>query len=145
MKFYTMAIAAGLAFTGVSASAQDQRVYDHGPVIAVSHVKVQPGQLNAYMSNLNSVWRRGLEDQKRRGEVLDYRVYQNMAPGIGGPDLVLVVTYRNAAVMDTSLDEMDRRTAALQGSVGAANQATVDRGRLRTIMGSDLMRELRFK
>jgi hypothetical protein len=145
MKLYSIAIAAALAISSVSVSAQEQRVYDQGPVVAVSYVKVEPGQLNAYMSNLNNLWRRGLEDQKRRGEVLDYRVYQNMAPGIGEPDLMLVITYRDAAVMDTSLDEMDRRTAALQGSVTAANQATVARGRLRTIMGSELLRELRFK
>jgi hypothetical protein len=114
-------------------------------VVAVSHVKVEPGQLSAYMSNLNSLWRKGLEDGKRRGEVLDYSVYENMAPGAGEADLLLVVTYKNAAVMDTSLDELDRRTAAMQGSVSAANEATVSRGKLRTILGSQLLRELKFK
>ena len=145
MKLLSIAVAAGLAVTGTSASAQDQRVYDLGPVVAVSHVKVEPGQLNAYMSNLNSLWRRSLEDAKKRGEVLSYGVYENMAPGKDDPDLLLVVTYKNAAVMDTSLDELDRRTTALQGSLGAANQATVARGKLRTIVGSQLLRQLTFK
>jgi hypothetical protein len=145
MKMITLAIALALAASGAGVSAQEQRIYDLGPVVDVSHVKVEPGQLNAYMSNLNNVWRRGMEDRKRRGEVLDYRVYQNMAPGVDEADLFLVVTYKNAAVMDTSLDEIDRRTVAMQGSIGAANQATIARGQLRTILGNDLLRELRFR
>jgi hypothetical protein len=68
-----------------------------------------------------------------------------MAPGVGAPDLMLVVTYKNAAVMDTSLDELDRRNIALQGSLEAAGQATQSRVSLRTVMGNDLLRELRFK
>ena len=145
MKLLSLAVGAALFVTASAASAQDQRVYDLGPVVSVTHVKVEPGQLDAYMSNLNSLWRRSLEDAKRRGEVLDYGVYQNMAPGREEADLMLVVTFKNAAVMDTSLDELDRRTAAMQGSLSAANQATVARGKLRTILGNDLLRQLKFK
>lgn len=144
MKLLTLALSTAMAFSATAALAQD-RVYDLGPVVAVSHMKVEPGQLNAYMSNLNSLWRKSMEDGKRRGEILDYRVYQNMAPGAADADLVLVVTYKNAGVMDTSLDELDRRTTALQGSVAAAQEATIARGKLRTVMGSQLLRELKFK
>ncbi len=145
MKLLKLVLGAAIALSATAATAQDQRVYDLGPVVAVSHMKVEPGQLNAYMSNLNNLWRKSMEDGKRRGEVLDYGVYQNMAPGAGDADLMLVVTYKNAAVMDTSLDELDRRTTTMQGSIGAAQQATVARGKLRTVMGSQLLRELKFK
>ena len=137
---------AALASSSVAALAQGApRVYDLGPVVEVTHVKTEPGQFDAYVANLNSLWRVSMEDAKRRGEVLDYKVLSNMAPGRDEGDLVLVVTYKNAAVMDTSLDELDRRTSALQGSVSAANQANIQRGKLRTILGNDLYRELPFK
>jgi hypothetical protein len=145
MKIIGLALGAAMLLSATTAAAQDQRVYDLGPVVAVSHVKVEPGQLNAYMSNLNNLWRKSMEDGKRRGEILDYGVYQNMAPGASDPDLMLVITYKNAAVMDTSLDELDSRTTAMQGSLTAAQQATVARGKLRTIMGGQLLRELKFK
>lgn len=145
MRMFGLALGAAMALSATTVSAQDQRVYDLGPVVAVSHVKLEPGQLNAYMNNLNSLWRKSMEDGKRRGEILDYGVYQNMAPGAGDPDLMLVITYKNAAVMDTSLDELDNRTTAMQGSISAAQQATVARGKLRTIMGGQLLRELKFK
>lgn len=135
-----------IATAPTSAAAQDPaRVYDQGPVVAITHVKTEPGQFDAYLANLNSLWRRAQEDAKRRGEVLDYKVLSNMAPGRDEGDLMLIVTYKNAAVLDTSLDEIDRRTAAMQGSVSAANQATIQRGKLRTILANDLYRELTFK
>lgn len=146
LKLIPISIAAFAASIAVAASAQDSpRVYDNGGVVQVTHVKVEPGQLEAYMSNLNNLWRRSMEDAKKRGEVLGYGVYENMAPGRDESDLILVVTYKNAAVLDTSLDELDRRTAAMQGSLSAATQATVARGKLRTILGSDMYRELTFK
>jgi hypothetical protein len=145
-KFLTAVAGAVLAGSSVAALAQGApRVYDLGPVVEVTHVKTEPGQLDAYLANLNSLWRPSLEDQKRRGEVLDYKVLRNMAPGRDEGDLILVVTYRNAAVLDTPLDEMDRRTVARQGSVAAAQQATIQRGKLRTILGTSLYREMPFK
>jgi hypothetical protein len=139
-----LALSAAIALSTTAATAQD-RTYNLGPVVAVSHMKVEPGQLNAYMSNLNNLRRKSLEDGKRRGEVLSYGVYQNMAPGANDADLMLVVTYKNAAVMDTSLNELDRRTTTMQGSLSAAQQATIARGKMRTVMGSQLLRELKFK
>ncbi len=138
----------GVALAGSSVAAFGQaapRVYDMGPVVEVTHVKTESGQFDAYLANLNSLWRVSMEDAKRRGEVLDYKVMSNMAPSKDEGDVLLVVTYRNAAVFDTPLDELDRRTAAMQGSVAAANQANVQRGKLRTILGSDLYREMPFK
>lgn len=145
MKLFNLAFCAAVALSATATTAQDRRVYDLGPVVVVSNMKVEPGQLDAYMSNLNSLWRKSLEDGKRRGDVLAYGVYENMAPGPNDANLLLVVTYKNAAVMDTPLDELDRRTTALQGSISAAQQATIARGKLRTVLGTQLLRELKFK
>ena len=143
-----MALSVASIILGLSSPAAAQetpRVYDLGPVVEVIQVKVEPGQLRAYMANLDGLWRRSMEDGKRRGEILDYGAYEVMDPRPGEGDLQLVVIYKNAAVLDLSLDEQDRRTAAMEGSVGAATQATVTRGKLRTIMGTQLLRELKFK
>lgn len=148
MKSMSRIALLGLLLAAGSAPAWGQdapRVYDMGPVVEVTHVKTEPGQFDAYLANLNSLWRISLEDAKKRGEVLDYKLLSNMAPGQGEGDLVLVVVYKNAAVLDTPLDVLDQRTAALQGSVAAAQQATVQRGKLRTILGTELYRELTFK
>ena len=145
MKLRFLTIAAASVVLAATAAPAQERVYDLGPVVDITHVDVEPGQLDAYMENLNNLWRRSMEDAKKRGEVLSYGVYENMAGGEGEPDLILVTVFKNAAVFDTSLDELDRRTSALQGSVTKANEANIARGKLRTITGNDLYRELTFK
>lgn len=145
-KILMILVGSALAGSSATAVAQDApRVYDLGPVVAISHVRTEPGQFDAYLANLNGLWRPGLEEAKRRGEVLDYKVMANMARGRDEGDVMLVITYKNAAVMDTSLDELDRRTAARQGSVAAANAASIQRGKLRTILANGLYREMLFK
>jgi len=71
----------GLVIVAAPAGAGAQevpRVYDLGPVTEVSTVRVEPGQLRDYMAYLNGNWRRGMEDAKRRGEVLNYSVMEPM-------------------------------------------------------------------
>ena len=143
--FLSLSLAtAGLA--AVPANAQQApRVYDNGPVVVISYVKVEPGQMQNYMANLNNVWRRQQEEAKKRGDVVFYGVYQTVSPRPGEPDLQLVIGYKNSAVFDTSLDELDRQTVALIGSTDVAQRATIERGKLRTIMGGTMLRELVFK
>ena len=138
----------GLAIfaTPVGANSQDgPRVYDLGPVTEVSTVRVEPGHLHDYMAYLNGPWRRGMEDGKRRGDVLNYAVMEPMDGHVADGNLVLVVTFRNAAVLDTPLDVLDQRAVALQGSIANAQSATISHGSIRTILGTRLYRELTFR
>lgn len=129
-----------------SANAQEPpRVYDLGPMTEVSTVKVEPGQLRDYMAYLNGAWRRGMEDSKRRGEVLNYAIMEPMDGREAEGNLVLVVTYRNAALLDTPLDVLDQRAVALQGSISNAQAATISHAKMRTILGTRIYRELTFR
>ncbi len=145
-KVIGIAAAAIALMISLPVAAQDvPRAYDLGPVVEVTNVRVEPGQLRTYMNYLSGTWRASMEDAKRRGEVITYGVYEPFDGREADGNLQLVVVYRNAAVMDTSLDELDRRTAAMQGSVAAADQGAAQRVRMRTILGTTLLRELRFR
>ena len=145
-SFIGFAFAAVAFMASVPAAAQDApRAFDLGPVVQVTNVRVEPGQLRTYVNFLSGTWRASMEDAKRRGEVLSYGVYEPMDGREQDGNLELVVVYRNAAVMDTPLDELDRRTVAMQGSVTAADQGAAQRVRMRTILGTQLLRELTFR
>ena len=150
MKLIRTALAAALlAGTGFAApalaqQAQAPRNYELGPVVEIRTMKVEPGQLNNYMALLNGVWRKQQEERKKAGEVLDYGVYQPMAGSEAEGNLQLVVVYKNAAAMDTSLDILDKRLTALAGGPEAQARGVVERNKLRTFVGTSLLRELRF-
>jgi len=131
---------------GASAQAQNApRTYDLGPVWQVSYVETKPGMFDDYMAYLNSTWRNIQEADKKKGDVLDYRVLSVESPRDGEPDVILLVEYKNMAVFDRSLDEADATMASAFGSVPKSNQAAVSRESIRTLRGNITARELMFK
>ena len=85
-----------------------------------------------------------MEARKKAGDVLDYGIYQPMAGNDADGNLQLVVVYKNAAVMDTSLDALDKLLTATIGGPEAQAKAIVERNKVRTPIGVSLLRELRF-
>lgn len=141
------ALGALFAFVVMSGSATAaDRPYSEGPVSIVTSVKVQPGMDDAYMAWLQSNWKKSLEAQKAAGIVLGYAVYGTQARSPAEPDLYLVVTYKNMATFD-GLD--DRVEPIMEKTFNSTQQqmaaASIERGKMRTIMGSEMIRELVLK
>jgi hypothetical protein len=134
-----------LVAMGGTALAAD-RPYTEGPVSIVTSVKVEPGMWDAYMSWLQSGWKKSLEAQKAAGIVLGYAVYGTQARSPDEPDLYLVVTYKNMATFD-GLD--DRVEPIMEKTFNATQQqmtqAGIERGKMRTILGDEMIRELVLK
>lgn len=123
-----------------------ERPYTEGPVRVVTSVRVEPGQFDNYMAYLQRTWKAVMEAQKQAGIILGYAVHEVQARSPEQPDLYLVVTYPNMA----SFDGLDERTEPLAQKVTRmdrtkSNQATADRSRMRTILGSEMIRELKLK
>lgn len=143
----TILVSAVLALAlGTSAQAQNAaRTYDLGPVWTIGYVETKPGMFDDYMAYVNTTWRAIQEENKKRGDVLDYRILSIDNPRDGEPDVILLVQFKNMAVFDRSLDEQDAIQAKAFGSVIKGNQAAISRESLRTLRGGMSARELTFK
>jgi hypothetical protein len=101
---------------------------------------------DAYMSWLQTGWKKSLEAQKAAGIVLGYAVYGTQARSLDEPDLYLVVTYKNMATFD-GLD--DRVEPIMEKTFNATQQqmtqAGIERGKMRTILGDEMIREFVLK
>ncbi len=141
-----MALACVLTIGTGGASAQQAaapsgRVFEQGPVVVISDVRILPGQRRAYAQYLGGRWRMSMEAAKRRGDVLDYRILENTHRREGEAHFVFITTYRNAAVQDRSFAERERLAAAGNApGVPAAPQLES----LREEMGETMLRELVF-
>lgn len=132
-----------LALAG-TATAQD-RPYTEGPVTVVTAVKVMDGQYENYMKYLARTWRQSMEASKEAGIVAGYRVFNASPRRADDADLYLVVTYPNMAM----LDGMDEKTDPIMAKVLKMNlaqreEAAGKRTVMRTILGSELIREMVF-
>lgn len=145
MKSLQFCCAASLLILSASALAED-RAYREGPVSVVTSVKVKDGQFDNYMKYLDTTYKKVMEAQKKAGVIQDYAVMETMADSADEPDLYLITTYRNMA----ALDNLDERSEAIAAKVTGqnrdqANSASMDRGQMREIMGSEMTRELVLK
>ncbi|MCX7055611.1 MAG: hypothetical protein NTU56_15690 [Proteobacteria bacterium] len=132
-----------VAVTG-TALATD-RPYTEGPVSMVSSIRTEPGMFETYMKYLGTTYKQLMEEQKKAGIVLDYAVYQATPRGPDDPNLYLVVTYKNMAAMDDLANRTDAIQEKLIGSQEQRDAAMVARGKMRTQIGTEMIRKLELK
>ena len=130
-------------FTITPAAAQDNtRNWEYGNVIATTQVHLEPGSMNAYLNDLNGLWRIFLDQQIKDGNTVTYRIIQNAFARDGEPDLILITEHPNWAAFDLSSDYYDKLTVQLQGSLDKARSASLDRGKLRRLGSENVYREI---
>jgi hypothetical protein len=146
IKHHIAAYAAlvGLAFTSVAAAA-DEHPFTEGPVVNVSAIRTEYGKFDDYLKFLDTTWKATQEAAKKAGYIVSYRVVTVEPRGENDPDIYLIVTYKNWAALDGATAKADTISKQVVGSVAAANQGAVDRGKIRRVLGSWTGQELELK
>jgi major membrane immunogen (membrane-anchored lipoprotein) len=139
----TLAVSSLLGAT--SAIAQDHsRGWEQGHIVNVSEVHIKDGMFNAYVNDLNNVWRKFIEAQMEDGSVVSYGMYSNPDARDGEPDLYLTVTYANWAAYDRGVEYFEEVGEKILGGMEEMREANIDRGELRTLGSSYTLQEIKF-
>ncbi len=133
-----------LCLIGVTAVAQE-RVYKDGPVTELSYIKVKPGKFDDYVKWLATGWKTDNDAMKKAGFITSYAVYSAYSRSPTEPDLILAITYPNMAALDRG-EEMEAASMKQSNTTSAQqNKQYIDRGAMRDVLGSELVREIVFK
>ncbi|MBT8098343.1 MAG: hypothetical protein KJO82_01265 [Gammaproteobacteria bacterium] len=140
----------GIAFfaalgSGTAMAEDNTRGWEQGHIVQVTEVHIKDGKFNAYINDLNNVWRKFLEAQMEDGDVLDYGMYANSSSREGEPDLYLTVTYKNWAAFDRGVEYFESLGERVLGSPEEMREANIDRGELRTLGSTYNLTEITFK
>jgi hypothetical protein len=98
-----------------------------------------------YARYLAGPYKQIMEEGKKAGIILDYAVYSAVPQGPNDPDMYLVITYKNMAAFDGLNDRMDPVLEKVAGDSAKRDAATIERGRMRTLLGTQLIRQLVLK
>ena len=128
-----------------SAVVAADRAYSEGPVVDVASVRTEPGMFDEYLKYLAGPYKQQMEELKKAGIILDYSVYSANPRGPHDPDLYLITVYKNFAALDGLDARSDAITETIFGDMAAQTDATVKRGKLRTLLGNEYIRELELK
>jgi L-rhamnose mutarotase len=131
--------------TSVTTRAQEDHAYTQGPVTIVSFVRTEPGMFEEYLRYLDNTYKKLMDQLKKKGAVTDYAVYQALPRDAQDADVIITVTYKNMAALDTLQASTDPLIKELFGSLPKAASASADREKLRKQLGSQLVRQLILK
>ena len=122
-----------------------QEHYTEGPVWRVTLVRVKPGQDDAYLTSLRQNTKPLLDEQKKQGLIVDYKVFlKETSSSPQDWDIAVAVQYKNHAAMDnlTAKEEAIRdKVASKQKALQVAQQ----RVEIREIVASELLQEVMLK
>jgi hypothetical protein len=134
------------AFVALTSGVQAaDRPYTEGTVSVVSSIRTEPGQTENYMKYLATTYRQMMDEQKKTGLIVDWSVYTTRARTPDDPDLYLVTTYKDLAAMDGMQDKVESIQQKMFGDQDARDAATISRGKMRTLVGSEVIRKVEFK
>ncbi len=138
-----MCLAASLL--SLSARAQDERAYTEGAVTQVDYLRVEYGHFEEYIDWLNSTWKPTMEATRKAGLIIDYKVFQLTPKSPDQPNVILWITFKNAAAALDKGVELDAVAKKVIGSTEVQNKARVVRNEYRKVLGTEYIRELILK
>src|SRR5207244_1578369 len=127
-------------------AAAAQEHYTEGPVWRVTLVRVKPAQMDAYLTSLRQATKPLLEEEKRTGVIVDYKIF--LKETNSGPqdwDLALAVEYKNHAAMDGLTAKGEAVRDKIMGGKQQAQQVAEKRQEIREIVSSELLQEIMLK
>ena len=132
---------AGLASVAVASD----KPYSEGPVSIVTSLRTEPGMFESYMKYLSTTYKQMMEENKKAGTIVDYHIYQTSPRSPDEPNLYLVVTYKDMAALDGLSDKVEAVQQKIIGSQEVRDQQNIERGKMRTQLGTEMIRELVLK
>jgi hypothetical protein len=111
----------------------------------VDYIQVEYGHFEEYIDWLNSTWKPTMEATKKAGLIIDYKVFRLTPKSPDQPNVILAITYRNAAAALDKGVELEAVAKKVIGSTEVQNKARVGRNEYRKVLGTELIRELILK
>jgi hypothetical protein len=147
LKIRALGALAGLmlSFLAVGVAGAADRPYSEGAVSEISSIRTEPGRFDDYMAWLAGPYKQMMEAQKSAGLIVDYAVYSTTPQSPHDPDLYLVTVYKNMAALDDLYAKTDPISEKIEGDLASQNKAYIERGKIRTVLGSQLIREAVLK
>ena len=127
------------------AHAQGDAPYNEGSVWDITTVKTKTGLQDDYLKQLKTIFIGELDEAKKQGFVLSYKILIGQAAMAGDYDVMLLIEYKNFAANDGMRAKFDAIDRKVLGTAEQQRDATVKRLEIREILGEKQMQEVTLK
>lgn len=139
-----MATATAPARATETSSLEQERPWTSGSVWMIEFIRVKTGQDLNYGRQLAETWRKALDEHKKSGVVLSYKILAGPPANRDDYTHLLMVEFPNFAALDQQ-EKVDASLKKVFGTLGGMEETLRKREEIRETMGAKLMREMRFK
>jgi hypothetical protein len=123
-----------------------QEHYTEGPIWRVQLIRVKPTQMDAYLTSLRQSTKPLIEEEKRQGMIMDYKVFLKETKNNPEDwDICVAIQYKNHAAMDGLTAKGEAVRDKIMGGKQAAQQLGEKRAEIREIVSSELLQEIFLK
>jgi hypothetical protein len=123
-----------------------QEHYTEGPIWRVQLIRVKPTQMDAYLTTLRQSTKPLIEEEKRQGVIVDYKVFLKETKNNPEDwDICVAIEYKNHAAMDGLAAKGEAARDKILGGKQAAQQLGEKRAEIREIISSELLQEIFLK
>lgn len=123
-----------------------QEHYTEGPIWRVQLIRVKPTQMDAYLTSLRQSTKPLIEEEKKQGVIMDYKVFLKQTKSSPEDwDIAVAIEYKNYAAMDGLTAKGEAARDKILGGKQAAQQLGEKRAEIREIIASDLLQEIFLK
>jgi hypothetical protein len=145
-RYLIMAASAALFSTSAGlCPAQSDAPYTEGPVWEVTMVKTKYGMADDYLKGLAKTFKGTLEEAKKQGLVMDYKILIGNAATPQDYDILLLVESKDMASFDNAREKFDPIARKVEGSLEQQRATATKRLDIREILGDKIMREVTLK
>jgi hypothetical protein len=123
-----------------------QEHYTEGPIWRVQLIRVKPTQMDAYLTSLRQSTKPLIEEQKKQGIIMDYKVFLKQTKNTPEDwDICVAIEYKNYAAMDGLAAKGEMVRDKILGGKAQGLQLNEKRAEIREIISSELMQEIFLK
>src|ERR1700680_1832990 len=123
-----------------------QEHYTEGPIWRIQLIRVKTTQMDASLPSLRQSTKPVIEEQKRQGMIVKYKVFLKETKNNPEDwDICVAIQYKNHAALDGVAAKGEAVRDKIMGGKQAAQQLGEKRAEIREIISSELMQEIFLK
>src|SRR4029077_3219589 len=114
--------------------------YTEGTVWQITMVRTKPGMTDDYLKGLAKNLKTVLEEEKKQGLVVSYKILLGEASTPSDFNIVNMVEYKDMAALDNLREKTDPIFTKIVGGEQQIREGAMKRAEIRDVVGSKLMR-----
>src|SRR6266404_6569411 len=119
--------------------------YTEGGVWQITMVRTKPGMTDDYLKGLAKTLKATLEEEKKQGLVVSYKVLLGEAATPFDYNVMNMVEFKNMAALDNLREKTDPILMKIAGGEQQMREGAMKRAEIRDVVGTKLMREITLR